>query len=100
MSEAREREIQVLREMQASDGWRIFVAQVRDQWQGENFVGRLKMAVQGKPTEAGQAESVREVFASRTAIESLLFWPEQRIAKLKAAITADETPVDVSARRA
>jgi hypothetical protein len=98
MSETRENEIRALREMQECDGWQVFVKAVRDQWQGEPFVGRMKMATAGKPGDG--IESVRELFAGRAAVESLLNWPENRRKKLEADAKAEEAGTPDVVRRA
>lgn len=96
MSEARETEIRALKDLRACDGWQVFTTNARDQWQGEKFVGRLKVAMRATPN----AESVKEVFAGREAIESLLNWPEQRLKKLEADAAADLASMPVVERRA
>jgi len=89
MSDAREQEIRALKDLLNSDGWLRFTESVRQQWQGEPFVGRMRLAVSGRQTEGQQAESIREVFAGRKAIEDVLTWPGQRLARLEAEATRE-----------
>lgn len=99
MNEIRETEIRALRDLLASEGWQLFGGQVRDQWQGERFVGRMKVAARAIPGGATQ-ESVRELFAAREAIEGVLAWPEQRRKKLEADAAADLAASAETVRRA
>lgn len=98
MSEARDAEIRALREMVACDGWQVFVTAVRDQWQGEKFVARMKVAARNAPNAT--QESIREVFAGREAVEGLLAWPESRRKKLEADAAAENAAAPDVVRRA
>lgn len=97
MSEARDAEIVALRDLTRCAGWQRFAEEARAQWQGEAFVGRMKMAITGQPQAT---DSVRELFAGRKAIEDLLTWPERRTQKLEADAAADQAGTPTVVRRA
>ena len=96
MSETQEQERQALVDLVESPGWQIYVEEARAQWQGERFVGRMKIAMSGQAPDASAC--IREVFAGRAAIESLLQWPELRAKTLAAAAVVE--PTDEIVRRA
>lgn len=100
MNETHEHEIRALKDLAQCEGWQILVAAIRQQWQGEPFVAKIRGAVTGKVSAEGATESVRELLAQRAAIEAVTLWPEQRRKKLETEVTAAEAGQPEGARRA
>lgn len=84
-----EREVNALRELVASDGWRLVLRYANEQWNTSRVLDDLEASTRG--AEADRYATVR-LLAGRSAVSDVLGQPGRRIAELEAKLIDRDTP--------
>lgn len=74
---AHERE--VLEDMLRSEGWRVFVQRVADEWKGDGYHARMGAALQ----DTADPLSPRVIHRTSIEMERMCQWPVTRVRDLK-----------------
>lgn len=78
------RQREALEELVKTDGWRVFLAYVAQEWEGRGYRARMKSALNNTNDPIGP----RVVDRAADEISRLMKWPNNQIAELKGV--ADE----------
>lgn len=82
-----------LRQYTQSDGFKLHLAHVREQW-GAAAVNRKVKAVLTELPPADHSAAIQAIYGTADSIRALFAWPEEEYDRLQGAMRGDRGPVD------